>query len=423
MATYTQQGPKIVGVGTPPDPGDEGQGRSVAISADGTILVSGAPGDDFGTTRGNGEVFIFRLVLGAWELAQVLDAPSADGLFGYSVGMSADGATVVVGQWDAGSSATGAAWVYRHDEVTDQWEIEQQLESPGSNSQFGFAVAISSDGNTVIVGSPAVADHLGGASIWIRDGGGGWSHDADLVCSTAVSGDISSPGSSTGQFVAISGDGLTVAFTGPGLFGFRVDAGSVFFFDGAAWGEQFTFAGAASTAAVALSYDGDLMLVGDTAANTFVGEVGSYIRTAGSWSLDETILPNDASGPTQFGIAVALSDDGTVAAIGGSADNGQLGAFWVFENTGSWVGSDPLTPNDWDESSIVRFGFAVDITSDGFTVAVGAPFDADIGGAWVFLVDSLSASASLTITFNVTVSGVSSGQPLSIVIGSRYPRT
>ncbi|HAB26883.1 MAG: hypothetical protein CMP05_03290 [Xanthomarina sp.] len=84
----------------------------------------------------------------------------------------------------------------------------------------------------------------------------------------------------------------------------------------------------------------------------------------------------------KFGNTVAISDDGSILAVGAphNQDNGiQSGHVRVFNNNnGTWVqmGNTLVGENAYD-----RFGTSVSLSSDGLTLAVGAPLNDSNGNA------------------------------------------
>jgi hypothetical protein len=94
------------------------QGSSVALSADGTTLIEGGPGDE----GGRGAAWVFNRSGGGWaQQGQKLTAGHASGeriLFGCSVALSADGNTAFIGG-AAGKDGMGEAWVFRR--VDSAW--------------------------------------------------------------------------------------------------------------------------------------------------------------------------------------------------------------------------------------------------------------------------------------------------------------
>jgi hypothetical protein len=94
---WTQQGNKIIGSGAK---GLANQGVSVALSADGNTMVSGAPADSSATEAAVGSSFLFTRTAGAWTQHGAKLVASA-GVYGQSQGvsiaLSADGSTMIVG--------------------------------------------------------------------------------------------------------------------------------------------------------------------------------------------------------------------------------------------------------------------------------------------------------------------------------------
>jgi hypothetical protein len=147
-ATWSQQGPKLVGSGaTQP----AWQGTSVALSADGDTALLGGPGDD----NNLGAVWTFLRSGSNWtQLGPKLTAGSDEtggGQFGSGVAVSADGATSVVGApYD--DHEVGAAWVFAR--TSEGWSQRGRLTATDErgDADFGASVALSSDGGTALVG-------------------------------------------------------------------------------------------------------------------------------------------------------------------------------------------------------------------------------------------------------------------------------
>ena len=116
MAQFAQAGGPKLTASNPVGSAVE-QGFSVALSTDGTIAIIGAPFDNSGA----GAAWVFKRSNGTWTQQQKLTADDAAGCsasnlavcpqFGWSVAMSADGNTAIVGgPGDNGSN--GAAWIF-----------------------------------------------------------------------------------------------------------------------------------------------------------------------------------------------------------------------------------------------------------------------------------------------------------------------
>jgi hypothetical protein len=106
---WTQQGPKLVGSGAV---GSAGQGHSVSLSADGNTAAIGG----FGDSNGLGAAWVFSRSGGVWSqqgpklvgIGAVIP-PIGVGQ-GWSVSLSGDGSTTIVG--GPGDDNRGAAWVF-----------------------------------------------------------------------------------------------------------------------------------------------------------------------------------------------------------------------------------------------------------------------------------------------------------------------
>jgi len=103
---WTQQGAKLVASDAV---GQAAQGRSVALSADGNTAIVGGGGD----SGAAGAAWVFTRSGGAWtqQGAKLVGTGAAGNANqGFSVALSADGDTAIVGGW-ADSGGLGAAWV------------------------------------------------------------------------------------------------------------------------------------------------------------------------------------------------------------------------------------------------------------------------------------------------------------------------
>ena len=130
-------------------------GIEISLSDDGDVLAVGAIYND-GNGADSGSVRIYRLNNQSWvQIGNEINGESANDLFGYSVDLSSDGDTVVIGASGVGS--TGQVQVWRN--VEDSWEkIGNNINGVGTGaSDFGKSVAISDDGTIIAAGSSADA--------------------------------------------------------------------------------------------------------------------------------------------------------------------------------------------------------------------------------------------------------------------------
>ena len=313
----------------PNDPGDWGDGDqfgfSLALSADGNTLAAGAISedsrassinntqfDDDDSAASSGAVYVFARTGGTWTQQAYIKASNSDGgdLFGYGVGLSADGDTLAVVAHDEDGSGrsvnaipdgrsggTGAAYVFvRNDGV---WTQQAYLKGSRSqrNDAMGISVAISGDGDTVAVATaeesclipgvnPPACDidtfppHIGGGSagavyVWVRNGSN-WTEQAFIKSSNPDIEDV------FGYRLSLNGDGTTLVVTSPnedsvaqGINGHQLDnsateAGAVYLFAraGNSWTQRAYLKGSNTEAfdefgsSTAISRDGRTIVLG-----------------------------------------------------------------------------------------------------------------------------------------------------------------
>ena len=201
------------------------------------------------------------------------------GRFGYSVALSADGGTALIGA-RYGIKGAGAAWVFTRSGTTWTQQggklVGTGHEGEGelghiSEGEFGLSVALSGDGDTALIGAPGDDDEKGAAWVFTRSGST-WTQQGEK---------LTGAGEGEGEFgrsVALSADGDTALIGGPDD---EDGAAWVFTRSGTTWtqqGEKLT--GAAESGrgefgrSVALSADGDTALIGGTATTVASGRRG-----------------------------------------------------------------------------------------------------------------------------------------------------
>jgi hypothetical protein len=191
-----------------------------------------------------------------------------------------------------------------------------------------------------------------------------------------------------GTQVAISSDGSTALIAGQGPVGQLV--AWVFTRSGSSWSQQGPKLTAADpfdvsvATSVALSHDGNTALLADGDAAWI------FTRTGSVWSATAQLQPNDAVGDPDYGFAAPLSGDGNTAVITGPSDTpaqsgrGQAGAAWVFTRSGAtWSQQGPkLTAAHSTDDGF--FGDDVALSDDGSTAAIGGESDRSTGALWIF---------------------------------------
>jgi hypothetical protein len=135
-------------------------GYSVSMSADGMSFVVGAPlNNRNGIGAGHVRVYRFNTSVNAYtQLGSDIDGEAASDSFGTSVSMSSNGTIVIVGApLHDGSSGTNAGRVraYQWNETAKEYRplIESYVDGIAEGDQFGYSVSMSSDGSKWVIGA------------------------------------------------------------------------------------------------------------------------------------------------------------------------------------------------------------------------------------------------------------------------------
>jgi len=391
-AQLAQQGSKLVGSGAA---GAAGQGNSVAISADGNTAIVGGPSDN----GMNGAAWVFTRSGGVWsQQGAKLVGTGAVGAArqGFSVAISADGNTALVGgpgdfggPWDYGEN--GAAWVFtRSGGVWSQQGGKLLGSDPAGTytggTDQGWSVALSADGNTAVVGGPDM-DNVGQGAAWVFGRlGAVWSQEGLLRGPPSGANDV-------GLSVAISASGDTVIVGGYRDNTDFTGAGLVFTRSGGVWSQQggkLVGTGAVGAAwqgsAVALSADGNTAILGGSADDSNAGAMWLFTRSGGVWSQQgDKLVGTGAVGSAGQGGSVALSTDGNTVLVGGSGDSSGIGAAWVFQRSGGIWAQQGNKLVGTGSAGAAKQGGAVALSADGSTAIVGGfGENSGVGAAWVF---------------------------------------
>ena len=330
------------------------------------------------------------------------------GQLGYSVALSANGNTALVGadfDDEVGGASVGSAFVFTRSE--GKWTQQgPKLTGTGEerNRYFGTSVALSGDGNTALVGGHG--ENEGEGRVWIfTRSEGKWTQQGEPLAGGEEIHKESDIG--FGVSVGLSYEGNTALIGGPGddegigaVWAFTRSEGK--------WTQQAKITGGEETGkagfgnSVALNSEGNTVLIGGEDDNAFKGAVWVFTRSEGKWTQqgpkitaetgdDPEVHPltTEESGEGLFGSSVALSyQGGNTALIGGYADSGNKGAAWVFTRSeGKWTqqGSKLTGSEEVDEA---EFGRSVALSGNGNTALIGGPYDGGFveldGAAWEF---------------------------------------
>ena len=138
---------------------------------------------------------------------------------------------------------------------------------------------------------------------------------------------------------------------------------------------------------VSISADGNTAVEGGSFDNSNAGAVWVFTRIAGAWTQQGTkLLGTGFVGSNIYlGCSVGISADGNTIVAAGQGDNNNAGAVWVFtRSAGVWTqqGSKLVGPGSVGNA---LQGHSVGISGDGNTIIVGGERDNNNAGAvWIF---------------------------------------
>ena len=340
------------------------------------------------------------IIVGAWAYGGA--ATFAGGAFVYAKDAAADSWGV-----DTTFPSTGS-----DTRMPSQELLPSDLQSI---DQFGFSVAL--DHGTAVIGAPlAGSSNTGAAYVYVRNGSGTYEQKQKLTDPAGGGND------QLGTKVAVSGNLVAVGIQNDDVYG-KVNAGSAMVFKRANGAAGFAStgrilpgtvtAGAQFGASIAV-LDGatDYLAVGaptDTSDNTSGNGVAYVFSSAdgATWTEDAALMPRIANVNNNFGYSIAMSATEPPAIVVGSpgyetaletgdpdAPYAQIvnaGAGFCFTKQGAdWAIRDGADTGDLWSPSIVTantsIGRAVAIapTDPDFTIVGGETPTSSTGNAWTF---------------------------------------
>lgn len=381
-AQFSQQGSKLVGSGSA---AGALQGDAVALSGDGNTAIIGGRLDNGGA----GAIWIWTRTNGIWsQQGPKLVGTGGDGNSqqGTSVALSADGNTAIAGAW-LDNSAVGAAWIWtRSGGIWTQQGSKLFATDTVGNAHQGISVGISGNGDTAIIGGNLDNGATGAAWIWTRSGGV-WSRQGSKLAGSGSTGSANQ-----GFAVALSADAST-AIVGGLQDGNDDGAAWVWTRSGNVWTQQGPklvgsggLFGAEQGHSVSLSWDGNTAIVGGDFDNVLIGAAWVWTRSGGIWTQQGGKLTGSGfAGRSRQGNSVSLSGDGNTAIIGGISDDLSTGAVWIWKRSGGVWTQQGNKLIGTGAVGAANQGVSVALSADGYTTLVGGFGDNNAAGAtWVF---------------------------------------
>ena len=128
-------------------------GWSVSLSDDGTIVAIGAKYND-ANGYDKGQVRVYNYQNGSWtQIGEDIDGEADNDLFGFSVSINSNGSIVVIGgiHNEANGSLAGHVRVFEY--TNGSWTQMGDDIDGEEGENFGYSVSISDDGLTVVIGA------------------------------------------------------------------------------------------------------------------------------------------------------------------------------------------------------------------------------------------------------------------------------
>lgn len=431
-------------------------GMATAISSDGSQLLIGT------NNRGNpGLSYFYKETGNQWSQIAEFNDPDNSGIsdYGQIVALAANGTVALVGAPEAGESqsscylggvlpASGKVYIYVQTNGT--WSQTQVLHDPYVSSclseSFGYDLALSADGGTLLIGT------YGGHAYVYKNSGGTWTLSATLV-QPPQSFHQNQTADNFGSAVALTADGniavvgASAAYTGSA----NSPQGEVFAFQyiSSAWTALQEFDNPDKSASydasdgyggnVAISNDGSMLAISanrsptDIFGNPGPGQVYLYKGTPGLWVQSEILNdPNNTAGDA-FGTSIGLSADGSALIAGASTTSLNnipfTGAAYVYGPAVSLPVTFSASASSIQISQPVTFTFTVtnqDPSISASNVTLSNTLSANLqfvssssqciqnGGAVICNLGPLSPGASARVS--LTLRGVAAGSGTDSVL-------
>ena len=346
-------------------------GVTVALSGDGRTALVGAPG------RTVGAAYVFVEQGGKWSERQELDSPagSASDTYGYSVALSADGSTAIVGAPTGGTNQAGIVYSYARQGGTYVLNGQMTASDGAADDELGASVSLSGLGNVALIGAPLHNGYQGAAYAFVH-GARSWSEEREFI-------NPGVPGSAYGLSVSEAPDGLAGVVGAP--LGNNTD-GAAYVVSELNSSQQELIASDASEGSffgvsVSMNALGTRVLVGSPFANLGDGAAYVFDNGKGGWTQSQELVQSNPSGSDAFGYSVALDYLGNAALIGAIERNGTDGSAFTFAGYPTLTQQREL--DDPVPGSEAEYGFSVALDALGDQLLIGAPYQNNAqGAAW-----------------------------------------
>jgi hypothetical protein len=404
-------------------------GLAACISDDGSTIVCGASG--YGGDK-VGAAFVYsKSGSTVTQIAKLTASDAATGdEFGDDCRISPDGSVIVIGA-PIKSSRTGAAYIYERpsDGVWVDATETKKLTGINSNSAFGYRIGISGDGSSIVVGAQEESTAQGRAYFFVKTtsswSGYSSSYDATLKAASPTNG------SYLFHDIELSYDGTVVA-AGSVL---NTEA-MVFVKPSGGWSgivnetQELTDGrtGGRIAARVAISRDNSLIAISrddaDISNNTNTGGVVVFRRATvpsnvSRWERAAYVESPDGN-ESYLGFGLAFSADDSrllVTSLRDDTEGTDTGAVYVFKAP-NWVYEAKLTPYGATGMGSATLGYLRPSMSSNGTLVQGAyNADNDYTDEGCYMIwEFTDTPTELQVSADVSVAGALAKQSGSFMI-------
>jgi hypothetical protein len=353
-------------------------GWNADISNDGNVVIFGAP-----TVSSSGYADIFTGNNSNYSFAKRLTGDGGLDQFGYSVALNSNGNIALIGGINDNGGSSGAAWIFTGN--GSDWSLAKKITgASGANSYFGSTVALSEDGKVAIVGARGEAINRG--SVYVFTGNGSnWNISQLLTGSQADA-------SYFGWNMKITPDAKSLLI---GAYIENASRGAAYLFTGNNYNYSFAnkFTGIGQTndffgVGVDMTDDGKNIVISEISTKNiylFTGS-GSNWNTGSIITFDPnlSVVLRDSLKINNMAdtIYIGLSNPNTFA-------SGQVHIYT--KNNSNWSLNKILSGNLTDD----RFGNSISLSSSSNTVLIGAPSSSNAGSGYIYNFNSYIQNKSV----------------------------
>ena len=289
-------------------------GIAVALSTNGNRLVIGASRNN-GSASNSGHIRIYDWDGTSWnQVGEDIDGANSRDFFGLSVGIASGGNRVIASSSTNDNNGISSGHVRIYDWDGTRWnQVGEDIDGKNSNEFFGSSVTITPDGNRIVVG--AAANNINSGRVRVYDWDGmNWNQVGEDI-------DGANIGDFFGASVAITSDGnrIVIGATASNSNGTGSGQARIFDWDGMNWnqiGKNINGDNAFDRLgkSVAISSNGNRIAVSASGSGPGNGLDIGYVRIY-DWNKSDWVLAYEDIGGNRrsirFGDRITLSSDGS----------------------------------------------------------------------------------------------------------------